>query len=193
MLDLNDLRKNPPGDCNDVIIGCVCDDRFQWYVSDPGQWRLLGEEFDDAHEFLKLVHRERTTTQTLQSYLAEFAERFDAAEESEIQDIFRQVFPAFYFGCDRCLAIVFDDEVFGAYFIVPNDWTYKVQPLLSVIPARERFWLIDGTDLFQRYLFDWSQAECTFDSSELRRESDNFRTDVASEYRKRRRPWWRLW
>ena len=165
MLDVNDLRKNSPGDCDYVIIGCVCDDRFQWYVSDPGQWRLLGEEFDDAHELLKLVHGERTTTQSLQSYLAEFVELFDAAEESEIRDILWKVFPAFFSDCDRRQAIVFDDDVLGAYFVVPHDWTYKVQPLLSVIPARERFWLIDGTDLFQRYLFDWSQAECRFDSS----------------------------
>lgn len=191
MLDLNDLRADPPEHCERVVVAGVHNFRFRWYVSDPSDWRLLAES-DNTEDFLLTMRDDRTTAQMLQCHLSPFVELFDAADESEIQDILRDVFPSFYYNFDRKEAVVFVDEVFGAYFLVPDDWIWKVHASLAVIPDRERYWVIDGTDLIKKHLFDWTQVECTFDSKKARA-SETETTQIASGYRSKIRPRWCFW
>ena len=150
MISLETLRDNPPVQRDTIIVGAVSEGSFNWYCSDGQPWRNLDDQFDDFRELRIYVDDDRVRTRTLRRLVAEAAEVFEIANAEEKEEILSDFYPSLYFDFDNREVIEFVEYPLDG-FHQPGGWRHRVDANLRPILPAERYWVVEGIDLFNRH------------------------------------------
>ncbi len=153
----------------DIIIGTFYHQKFKWYASEKELWILdyvkwsklfsnagihAPESGDDrfgiaiiteteTDSFLGHVAPDRVDTPHLQTLL----------RECDLTDLdnFCHLIPSLFVDFDRKTLISYFPEPTAFENFVPDGWTSAYRPFYDLIPANERYWIIEGRDLLTDY------------------------------------------
>jgi hypothetical protein len=155
----------------DIVVGVMFHNTFNWYITDKEYWYLdytkydralleggfsnstLGDyssrldiailDTDTAEHFLSYVEDKRTPASVLSHMMVT---RRKNNKEDDLLDF------------APCLFVDFDQKVlFSQYpemirfeIYVPDGWTSFYQAFPSKVPENARYWIVGGRDLFQK-------------------------------------------
>ncbi len=211
MLSAEDLKKHEPDGDMEVVVATMSKGRLRWFVSYIGDWHLADFDAPADHEFrrvdehnfeqfLAFMAEGETTSAALHQYFTGFAELFEIFPR-DARRIVEEIIPVLYVDADRRFLCVL--AYLGGYTeeyltdAAPEGWRSDICPRLDLIPEDERYWIVNGQDMIKAHVFDWEQrareAEDRMRRPPASQYVDPGVRDVAARYRKRLRPWWRLW
>lgn len=160
-----------PEYAQDIVVGVLFRHAFAWYVTEREYWildrtkynralsvagyaRLVSESYADrfhiaildektAAYFLSSIVEKRVPTSALSQMML-------ACRAHDEQDDLLDFAP--------CLLVNFDQQQFSSQFpemirferYVPDGWSGSYRDFLSEVPAEERYWIVDGKDVFKR-------------------------------------------
>lgn len=155
----------------DIVVGVVRDGSFCWYVTtkelwflDRNKWadafRVAGSVVEDDHSerfgiavvnevtaeaFLAAINGCRVDAQNLQELLAKKVQDSSSREEGEG---YEELAPALLVDFDqRCLISMFPEPSSFEKF-VPDGWIGKYASFIDAVPPDQRYWIVDGRDMF---------------------------------------------
>ncbi len=139
-----------------IIVASVRNGRFKWYASWHDMWNLEAwlEDEDSAERHLRYLKEDKVSTEELRVALANV---LPADRWLDIEHLGPSLFVDFD---NRHLISVYWENV-SLEALVPLDWCGECDPtfrtgghaqFFSRIPIQHRYWIINGEDVFQKWL-----------------------------------------
>ncbi|HVB25370.1 MAG TPA: hypothetical protein VNG51_25755 [Ktedonobacteraceae bacterium] len=159
-----------PEYAQNIIVGVLFHNTFVWYVTEREYWvldriknnramlesgyaRLISKNYADrfhiavldehtAERFLSAIADKRVPASALSQMMLE---REASDEDDDLLDF------------APCLLVNIDQRQFSSQYpepirferYVPDGWTGAYRSFLSEVPEEERYWIVDGKDLFK--------------------------------------------
>ncbi|MBC2067876.1 hypothetical protein [Listeria booriae] len=154
-----------PKYAENIIVGVVLKNKFQWYVSERDVWILDIDKYSEAYrkngyafdmnfalQFRDNIHI--VDTKMAENYLAGYHEDIVESDDLQNQLLDRQ-YEDTVLALQPSLYVNFDDRIFISAYpellpfeeYAPTGWNSRYGTIEEYIPERERYWIIDGEDI----------------------------------------------
>lgn len=153
----------------DVIVAATFRGKLTWFVSEKEFWILDQQEWADAYksivDFSTDDHSDRFGIPVADEHTAaDFLKAIssDAVTGDELQQLLRaqhlaapddigHLLPSLWVDFDRCALRSNFPEPFGFENYAPEGWYADYGPILHLVPAQHRYWVIDGVDVLEKF------------------------------------------
>ncbi|MET3208728.1 UNVERIFIED_CONTAM: hypothetical protein ABIC26_001667 [Paenibacillus sp. PvR008] len=148
--------KLQPEYAQNIIVGVIFEGQWNWYVTEREYWFLntvMEERFGipildetTAGAFLGHICEYRVAVDELTSLLSMLA---DAIEH---KDEVLEFCPTLYVDFDQKILYSLFPELASFEHYVPAGWNGEYQNFLNEVPPSERYWIIDGSHFFEKFI-----------------------------------------
>lgn len=141
-----------------LIVGVVFQSSWSWYITEREYW-FLNLEMEDrfgieilnestAKDFLPRIEEYRVPTSELSDMLEDLKDAFENYDEV------LEFLPTIYVNFDKREFYSLYPEPMSFEDYVPEGWLGEYKDFYGLVPVQERYWVVDGEDLFMKLYQD---------------------------------------
>ncbi|HWI64958.1 MAG TPA: hypothetical protein VNT75_24275 [Symbiobacteriaceae bacterium] len=146
-----------------IIVGVVTSGSWRWYVTERDPWVLDLKRYEQAMgrngyqvstpgrydwntaQFLQHIQPFRVSVEELRAQIAAEEREGSLGDENWYKFI-----PSLLVDFDSRKLLSLYPEPYSFEAFVPEGWTGAYDDFLPLVPVSERYWVVDGADLFEK-------------------------------------------